>query len=237
MAIELSALAAGLPMAASFAMAGGFVALREGRRRSSLNAAIHELRRPLQALSLSLPTGSVTGAGVESSLQMAVAAVERLDREINGTGFSTVPQPILVKPLVEAAIERWRPVVALAGRSLQLSWSGREAELSGSPVDLAQAVDNLISNALCHGSGPITVNVDVGRRKLGLVVCDRGGAAATGNRDLLRLHKRFGGRRRHGHGLGIVRRAAVQHGGEFRLRKSGSGSEARLDLPLEGRNR
>src|SRR3954447_25761137 len=55
MALELAEVAAGLPMAASFALAGGLTTLREGRRRSSLNAAMHELRRPLQVLTLALP--------------------------------------------------------------------------------------------------------------------------------------------------------------------------------------
>ena len=71
-------------MAASFAMAGGITAFREGRRRSSLNEAIHELRRPLQALALSLPRRLARAEAMRSALQMAAAAVDRLEREING---------------------------------------------------------------------------------------------------------------------------------------------------------
>jgi len=47
---------------------------------------------------------------------------------------------------------------------------------------------------------------------------------------------RLAGRRRHGHGLRIVRRVAARHGGSFRLRRSPSGTEACLELPLSGAN-
>ena len=75
MAVELGEIAAGLPFAASIAMTTGIGALREGRRRTSLNEAIHELRRPLQALALALPddSGAVPGSG--SALRMAAGAL------------------------------------------------------------------------------------------------------------------------------------------------------------------
>ncbi len=107
MPLELAELAAGLPMAASFAMAGGISALREGRRRSALNEAVHELRRPLQAIALTAPPPPEQATAFESSLQMAAAAVDRLDREING---GPAPEQVGVVPfreLVEAAVKRW----------------------------------------------------------------------------------------------------------------------------------
>src|SRR3954469_19252717 len=87
MAVELAEVAAGLPVAASFALAGGITSLREGRRRTLLNEALHELRRPLQILSLALPDSSPRAAHVESSLELATVALERLDREINGAAL------------------------------------------------------------------------------------------------------------------------------------------------------
>ena len=97
-------------------------------------------------------------------------------------------------------------------------------------VALAQAVDNLISNGLRHGSGRVTVR---GRREaqaLRLTVADQGCADTAGAPRL--SWRRLGGRCRHGHGLAIVRQAASEHGGSFRLAVSGSGTEARLILPL-----
>ncbi|HEU5252632.1 MAG TPA: HAMP domain-containing sensor histidine kinase [Solirubrobacterales bacterium] len=233
MSLELSTLAAGLPMAASFAMAGGFVALREGRRRSTLNAALHELRRPLQALSLALPAQAPARGKYESSLQMAVAAVDRLDLEINGRAVPSDSRGFPVRPLVEAAVERWRPAADSAGRPLQVGWSGPEGELRGDQVGLAQAMDNLISNALRHGGGAIAVEAEVERRGLRLAVSDRGSSGGV-DRGRLPLRCRLAGRARHGHGLTIVRRAAARHGGSFQLRRSRAGTEARLELPLTG---
>jgi hypothetical protein len=40
------------------------------------------------------------------------------------------------------------------------------------------------------------------------------------------------GRRRHGHGLAVVRRVASTHNGRFGLRRSQQGSLAVLELPL-----
>src|SRR3954470_5553849 len=84
MAVEFAEVAAGLPVAASLALAGGITNLREGRRRAALNEAVHELRRPLQVLSLALPADASAAAPVKSSLRLATVALDRLDQEING---------------------------------------------------------------------------------------------------------------------------------------------------------
>lgn len=230
MAIELSTVAAGLPMAASFAMAGGFVALREGRRRSGLNAAMHELRRPLQALCLSLSSSAEAGSPHDSSLEMAVAAIERLDREINGGRVAIEAAPLSFRPIAEAAVERSRAAAVDLGRPLSLQWSGDDAVLCGDRIALGQTVDNMISNSLRHGSGSVVVSGRVEGRVLRLTVRDEGPTVTPAARRL--AWNRLGGRDRHGHGLAIVRQTAAQHGGSFRLVGSRTGTEARLVLPL-----
>lgn len=233
MPVELAQVAAGLPVAASLAMATGISAVREGRRRSSLNEAIHELRRPLQALALSLPADACAAEAMESALVMAAAAVDRLDREINGVAAPSAPEPVAVRPIVEFAIERWRARAAAEGRSLQLRWSAGEPELRGDEVELAQAVDNLISNAFEHGAGGIAVEVRRAGDSVRVEIRDGGGAEAVAKPARRRGRDR-GARRRHGHGLRIVRRVAARHGGSFRLRRTAQGSGARLVLPLAG---
>src|SRR5881227_1107634 len=99
MAVELAEVAAGLPMAASLALAGGISSFREGRRRTALNEAMHELRRPLQVLTLTLPDGSQRATQVESSLELATVALERLDREINGVALENVVTEVSVNAL------------------------------------------------------------------------------------------------------------------------------------------
>jgi signal transduction histidine kinase len=235
--LELAEVAAGLPMAASFAMAGGIAAFREGRRRSSLNEAMHELRRPLQILSLALPDESSARDSLRSSLHLAEAAVARLDREINGDSDRSEPAWLSSRSLAARAVARWRPQARLLGRTVSLHWRGDEGDLWGDEAELSQALDNLISNALEHGAGEVSVVGEVVAERLRMVVRDRGGRVhrSRGPRSgPLALRARFGSRARRGHGLNVVERAARRHDGGFSLRRSAAGTEARIELPLPG---
>jgi signal transduction histidine kinase len=240
--LELAEVAAGLPLAASFAAVGGIATLREGRRRTALNEAMHELRRPLQALWLALPAHSPKAGAAESSLQLAVAALERLDLEINGQRALAVHAPLRLRPLAESAVARWRAKAIVRGRRLDLRWHAAEPLLEGSETDLAQALDNLINNALEHGGVEITLEAREAKGWIHLAVRDRGlpgrgreGWSSSGTaRSRLDLWRRLTGRRRRGHGLRVVERVAADHGGGFRLRPAGDGAEALLKLPLRG---
>lgn len=235
MFLELAEVAAGLPMAASFAVAGGITTLREGRRRSSLNEAMHELRRPLQVLALTLPSDSQRGEVCESSLQIATAALERLDREINGRPVAQAPQPVALRPVVEAVVGRWKLPAMLRGRRLRLFWEAADSRLLGDEIALVQALDNLISNAIEHGAGEVTLEVRESKENLCLAVCDQGGVAVSSSaRRPGGLRDRIGGRIRHGHGLRVVARTARTHRGSFELRRSAGRTEARIELPLSG---
>lgn len=230
MALALAEIAAGLPMAASFALAGGITTLREGRRRSALNEAMHELRRPLQALSLVLPADS---AAADSSLGLAAAALERLDREINGSPLEPRTETVAACRLLHTAAERWKSQAVLQGRHLRLRISGSEIFVRGDAVDLAQALDNLINNALEHGGGEVMIEAREDRGRVCFSVRDRGRSGAPAR------HSRPGRRPergRRGHGLRVVARVAREHGGSFDLRRLPQGSEARLWLP-SARNR
>jgi signal transduction histidine kinase len=232
-ALELTELAAGLPMAASFAMAGGISVLREGRRRTALNEAMHELRRPLQAIALTAPPAPGKAAAFESSLQMATAAVDRLDREINGGPASGAISAVSLRQLVESTAKRWEATASLEDRALKLKCGEGDLEVIGDRAEIARAVDNLISNAVVHGRGEIAIETRTVGRSARLVVANRRKARAVGPRGTTRaLRRRISGRAQHGHGLRVVRRAAALHGGGFRLRDRGGVCEAVLDLPL-----
>jgi signal transduction histidine kinase len=231
-ALELAEVLASFPLAASFAIAGGISLLREGRRRSSLNEAVHELRRPLQVLALSLPADAETSRALNSSLRMATAAVDRLDREINRGRTASASAPIALRLVVDEALERWQGRAGIAGRPLNLDWRAGDSLLLGDGVELGQALDNLISNSFEHGSGEINVKVLESSDLLHLVVLDGGPAAHAQRGGQPGMGARLSGRGRHGHGLRVVRRVAAQHGGSFRWRRSSHGTEARLELPL-----
>lgn len=229
MTIELAQIAAGAPFAASLALIGGISTLREGRRRTALNEAMHELRRPLQVLSLSLPADRGDGGAVRSSLELTAAALERLDREINGEAVPAPAAPVELAPLLEAALARWRGRAGLLKRSLRVRYGEGEVFVAADRFELLQALDNLINNALEHGTGLVTVEMEVEGRFASLVVRDAGRA---GEPKSVGLRARLGGRSRSGHGLRLVRRVARAHGGGFSFRCGSRGSEAVLRLPL-----
>jgi len=232
MAVELTEIAAGLPMAASFALVSGISSFREGRRRASLNEAMHELRRPLQVLALSLPEEQEEDGACDSSLRMAAVALDRLDREINGGAAEEGRESVAIEPLLRNAIRRWKQVVTLSGRTLRLRCAAADCAVSGSESELKQALDNLIKNALEHGGRALTVDAREIRGQLRLTVFDEGSLQTARRIRRTDLRERLSGRARHGHGLRIAARIARSHGGSFELRRLGGRTEARLELPL-----
>lgn len=210
------------------------------RRRTVLNEALHELRRPLQALALAGSAGAAAApAGIEHSVWMAATALERLDREINGGPTATVLEPLRATSLLAATVERWQGRAAAAGSTLVLRGvegaSEPMAPVVGDRWAIAQALDNLLVNAIEHGGPRIIVSVDEDRGRLRITVRDRGrplplpGTARTGRR--VGLRDRVLGRVRHGHGLRVVRRVAAAHGGRFALHCTAGGADAVLELP------
>jgi signal transduction histidine kinase len=234
--IELAAIATGWPLAATLAALAAAQGLRAGRRRSALNEALHELRRPLQAIALvgAGPAGPAMSLPVlESSVRLASAALERLDREVNGGGLQRPKEAVEVRPLVEAAVRRWQARARLGGGALELRWRAGGAVTVGDRVDLAQALDNLLVNAIEHGGPEIAVDVRPHKGRVRIVVADSGSASRPSARRGApgEVIARLSGRRRHGHGLAVVRQVAAAHGGRFALRCSEQGSLAMLELP------
>ena len=232
--MELAEIVAGWPLAASLAGVVAAQGLRAGRRRSALNEALHELRRPLQTIALANGAGIGAPRAVESSAQLAAMALERLDREVNGGTLERPAEAVEVRPLVESAVRRWRARASLGGGSLSLRWRAGRAVVVGDRTSLAQALDNLIVNAIEHGGPTISVDARPHKGSVRIVIADDGRAARpAARRDTpAEVIARLSGRRRHGHGLAVVRQAATTHRGRFALRRSERGSLALLDLPL-----
>ncbi len=232
--MELAEIAVGWPLAASMAGVVAAQGLRAGRRRSALNEALHELRRPLQTIALASGGGRGSPPTVESSVQLAAAALERLDREVNGSTLERPPEAVEVRPVVEAAVRRWAARTSLGGGSLSLRWRAGRTVVVGDRTSLAQALDNLIVNAIEHGGPTITVDARPHRGMVRIVIADDGRASRpVARRETpAEVIARLSGRRRHGHGLTVVRQVAAAHRGRFALRRSERGSLALLDLPL-----
>jgi signal transduction histidine kinase len=222
----LESAAFGWPLALSCASAIALDRVRSSRRRTRLNRAMHELRRPLQALML--------GGSARAHVDLAVEALADLDREING-GAPAPPMRVEARGIAEDAIERWRVVAARSGRRLELAWSANGSQVICRPGAIASALDNLIVNALEHGAGPIRLEAGVASGRLRLRVSDGGGAAPRVAAEARPDHRLAASRRRdprRGHGLRVVARIAAEHGGRFVACRHAAGASAVIELPL-----
>ena len=219
----LGGFAAGLwPVALSMAVVVAGAKIKDRRRRRSLNECLHELRRPLQALALAAKPPS---SDKPDPLELALAALRDLDREVNGGGFDFNRRPVEARMLAIAACERWRVKAARAGRRIAVRWRCGDARANVDPLRISQALDNLIANALEHGGGPITLEGVRRGDRIDLIVRDPGSASAS------RLREHANPRR--GHGLRITRRLVRGNGGELRIgSRWRSGTVAALVLPL-----
>jgi signal transduction histidine kinase len=231
---ELVQIVAGWPVVLSMAAAVAAQTLRAGRRRSALNEALHELRRPLQAVALAVGPGPGSSAGADGPIELATAALERLDREINGGPLAPASGTIDAAALASAAVARWQARVSLAEASLELRWNAGRVLIKGDRGALGQALDNLIVNAIEHGGPTIVVAGRLHQGNLRIAVVDSGRAARPRSRrhSPARVIAHLSGRHHHGHGLVVVRRVAADHAGRFALRHAERGSLAVLELPL-----
>jgi signal transduction histidine kinase len=235
----LAEIVAGWPLTATMAAVVAAQGLRAGRRRSALNEALHELRRPLQAIALAGAGPTESPPVLESSVRLAAAALERLDCEVNGSAVQRPPEAVELRPVLEAAVRRWGARANLAGGSLKLRWRAGRAIVIGDRVELAQALDNLLVNAIEHGGPTISVDARPHKGRVRIVIADSGRASRSAERrdTPTEVISRLSGRRRRGHGLAVVRQVAASHEGRFALRRSERGSLALFELPLAGGRR
>lgn len=206
-------------------------------RRQALNSALHELRRPLQALMLAgVPSPAMSSSLPATMLGQAVTALAEMDREINGAGAVPARERLDVHGLIDSCARRWRSRASLAEASISVRWQGPEAEVLGDPGLLSRALDNLVVNAIEHGGTHIEISAEPGQDEVEVEVIDSGSESQSRCRDGSPAHviDRLCGRQRHGHGLAVVERAVRQHGGRFDLRLSPQGSRADIRLPLAG---
>ena len=197
------------------------------RHRRRLNRALHELRRPLQALILledgsGVPVESQSGARRRGLLELVESAVSDLDNSVNGGAPAPSIRRFSCRELVLGCLERWRVVAAGAG-GFRVYWDAGPALVEGDPTRMAQALDNLLANALEHGGPPLVVTGASVAGRLRVTVANGGSAPSrrAASRDP-----------RHGHGTEIVSEVASAHRGRFALCHTQTGCVAALELPL-----
>lgn len=212
-----------------FAGVLGVNCLRLRRRLGLVARAAHELRGAAMVLGLGAaalrrePGGLPRVRTLESQLDRLGAGLADLEAARSGRRAPARPAAIPLERVVRSAAAGWAPVARSAGRGLRVRWEGAPAVVSADSGRLAQALGNLVANAVEHGSGPVELR---GRRAghRGLVeVRDTGPAGAEGAR---------GDRTDRGHGLSIAAQAVEEAGGTLTLEKTQEGTLAAVELPL-----
>jgi signal transduction histidine kinase len=197
---------------------------RDARRARRLNQALHELRRPLQAIALSLDSAAPDVGGAAACVEQARAALRDLDALVNGGPESRAVRRAAVADVLDALALRWRFA------DVEVEVDCREVEVEADVDRLGAALDNLVANALRHGSGVVSVRARTIAGKARFEVRDGGPGrpAPERRRD-----------RRHGHGLRVVADVASGHGGESSPARpaSGGGTLAAISLPVSGGTR
>lgn len=218
--------------------------------RRIVSDASHELRTPISVLRTRLDVslrGEREPAELRSVLHEAQGDVRRLARladdllvlaRADQGRLPLRPEPVDVQDLLEQTERRHAEAAAKAGRSLEVKIEvPGGAVVLADPDRLAQALDNLVANALAHGAGPIEfVARAPAADAVELAVADRGPGFPA---ELLpRAFERFaqGSRDTRGDGAGlglaIVAALATALGGSARAaNRPGGGAEVVVSVP------
>lgn len=204
------------------------VVIRLRRRLELVARASHELRGPATALSLTVaamrrePGGRRRVIVLESQLDRMRAGLEDLESARAGRRAAACPALLGLHGLVREAALSWTPSARDAGRRLGMTWEGPPVAVRADRGRLAQALGNLIANAVEHGSGAVQLR---GRRAGRSVLVEVRDAGAPGRAD-----PRGGADR--GRGLAIAREAVEEAGGRLLLERGQQGTTAAIELPV-----
>jgi signal transduction histidine kinase len=92
---------------------------------------------------------------------------------------------------------------------------------------LAQALDNVIANALEHGRGDVVVEGELVGNRIQISVSDQGHGVSARSR--LRAASP---RSRRGHGIAIIRTTVTDHGGRLLFEQREGGFAVVIELPV-----
>lgn len=210
--------------------------MSSGLDQARLAVLVHEVRSPVAALSAVAET--VADLPADDSMRrelvrLALAASRGIERIVMDLAVASVRlEPVDVGALVRDAVAAF----VVRGDNVVLEGDVAMLLVHGDPVRLRQVLDNLIGNALAHGSAgtPVVVRANPLGEDVAIAVSDTGPGiphdALDGIFDLgVRLDAGATGS---GLGLTLSRSIVRAHGGELDVESApGEGSTFTIVLP------
>ncbi len=222
------------------------------RERRVVSDASHELRTPLTTLRAEIDLaliGDREQPELRAALESASEEVRRMSRladdllvlaRADQGRLPLNPRPLEVADVLERAAGHARAAAEVRGRSIVVSALAVRARVRADPDRTAQAIDNLITNALRYGRGTIILTARNGGDMVELHVTDEG----PGFQDsfLERAFERFArgegaalSGQGSGLGLSLVQAVALAHGGRAHARnRPEGGADVWIALPRDG---
>ncbi len=208
------------------------------RRRELVARACHELRGPLTAARLGLATMERRLdapldrlAALDLELRRACLALDDFAAARSGRRAVDRTEPVEVAELLEEQFESWHVVAGAFDSHVALGTLLPGAMVHGDRLRLAQAVSNLVANALEHGPGRIELAArGVGQRHVRIEVVDEGPGLPASVSQLTRRAR--GGRGQRGRGLAIAAEIAERHGGRLVAAPATRGARIGIELPI-----
>src|SRR5262249_3009252 len=238
---------------------------RDKSREMFISMLGHDLRDPLNLIMFSVQTmvetygDHIPAPALKAALRVKMGAtrMERMIRDLLdfahgrlGGGLPIVPAPIedvrsiiadTVQEIAHANPERHIAFCGGGAGNFAVRWDGDR---------VAQAIANLVGNAIAHGQDPIVVDLADGGGELVLNVRSRGESPAALLPKLFDPFTHFGSERRHdggaapgqdrrrGHlglGLYIVHEIATGHGGTIGATSSRGETTFQITFPRDAR--
>lgn len=225
-------------------------------RDEFLSIASHELKTPLQSLTLQnqmrkrmiekKSDEAVSSTSLLRTLEMDKRQLSRINRliddmldisRIKNSKLSLQKEKFNISGLVEDVSERLRPQFEAAGCSLQKNIAGL-AEIVADSYRIEQVLVNILINAMKYGAGaPVTITLRANSDRVFVEVTDNGPGIREEDRERIfhRFERAVPSQEVSGLGLGlyIAREIMELHGGLISVRSTpGEGSTFIMELPL-----
>jgi two-component system sensor histidine kinase KdpD len=220
----------------------------EAARNTLLASLSHDLRTPLAALMGTASTLRAQAAQLPAAeREKLLASLEDESRDLTAMADNILQLARLSQP--QAQLRRqWESVEEVLGAAvsrMRKRWPAARIQLRVTPglppIDaeaalLAQAIANLVDNAVRHSPEPARIEIAAGKSRGGIFIAlrDHGvGIDAAAAAALFEPYKQ--GTRRDtgaaGLGLAICKLVVEAHGGAIAVRACDPGTEFRIDLP------